>query len=292
MIILIQILFKYVYFKEFSVDTALNNFDFLLLILATSTIAAAGYIINDIFDVKSDLINKPKKVLIGKSIRKDRALTYYYILNVFGISFGFLVAYKIHNLSFISIFIIIALLLRVYNSNLKKLPVVGNLIISLLVSLSILIIGIFDIIPAVNEKNTVDQYYAFKTLTDYATFAFMLMLLREIVKDIEDIVGDKKLNMSTLPILIGKNKTNKIIFFLSFIPLILITDYSFRNFSNVPIVLVYMLLVVLLPFLYFMTKILYAKTNKDYSFLSTLLKLIMLLGIFSIVIISLTINYA
>ena len=292
MIAFIQLLFKFVYFPVFSVNDSLSNFDFAVLIFATIAIAAAGYIINDIFDVQADKINKPDKVIIDKILSQKKAFNFYYILTVLGIIAGFYVAYRINNLSFIAIFVITALLLKLYNSNFKKKPLLGNLIISLLVSLSILIVGIFDIIPAITKENAADQYYAFRVLTDYAIFAFMFMLLREIVKDIEDIKGDKMLYMNTLPILLGKQKTNNIVFVLSFIPLVLVTNYSFQNFSDVPIVLAYMLIVVLLPLLYFMTKILYARSKKEYKYASNLLKVIMLLGMFSIVIVSLSIHYA
>jgi len=292
MIAFIQLLFKFVYFPVFSVSVSLSKFDFTVLIIATLAIAAAGYIINDIFDVQADKINKPNKVIIEKFISPKVAFNFYIILNALGILAGFYVTYRINKLSFIAIFVITALLLKLYNSNFKKKPLLGNLIISLLVSLSILIVGILDIIPAITEENAANQFYAFRVLTDYAIFAFMFMLLREIVKDIEDVKGDKILNMNTLPILLGQAKTNKIVFILSFIPLVLVTNYSFQNFSDVPIVLAYMLIVVLLPLLYFMTKILYARSKKEYNYASNLLKVIMLLGMFSIVIVSLTIHYA
>ncbi|MDX5586611.1 MAG: geranylgeranylglycerol-phosphate geranylgeranyltransferase [Aureibaculum sp.] len=292
MIAFIQILFKYVYFPTFSVDETLSNLSFSVLVLATISIAAAGYIINDIFDIKADHVNKPQKVIINRIISIKRGYFYYYLLNAFGILAGLFVAYHSKKISFIALFIITALLLKLYNSNFKKIPLLGNIVISLLVSLSILIVGIFDIIPAVNEDNVVSQYYAFKVLTDYAIFAFIFMLLREIVKDIEDVNGDNLLNMKTLPILFGRKRTNKIVFMLSFVPLVLVTNYSFQNFSNTPFVLSYMLIVVVLPLLYFMTKILYAKTKKEYTFASNLLKIIMLLGMLSIVIVSISIRYA
>ena len=134
MITFIQILFKYVYFPVFSVDVALTDVDFIILTIATLTIAAAGYILNDVFDVKPDLVNKPNKVVIDKIISKKKAYYYYLVLNVVGIIAGLYVAYRINNLSFIAIFIITALLLRLYNTNFKKMPLVGNIIVSLLVS--------------------------------------------------------------------------------------------------------------------------------------------------------------
>jgi len=292
MIACIQLLFKYIYFPIFSVTTTLSNLDFSILLLATIAIAAAGYIVNDIYDLEADKVNKPGKVIINKKISIKKGYLYYNLLNIIGIIAGFYVAYRIDNISFVAIFIITALLLKVYNSDFKKRPLIGNIIVSLLVSLSILIVGVFDIIPAITNENVVEQFQAFRVLIDYSVFAFMFMLLREIVKDIEDVNGDKKLNMSTLPILLGRRRSKNIVFGLSFIPLILVTLYSFNNFSDIPVILAYMLIVVMLPLLHFMTKILYAKTKKDYTYASNLLKLIMLLGMLSIFVISLIIHYA
>ncbi len=292
MIALIQILFKFIYFPIFSVDTALSIFNFSVLVFTTLIIAAAGYIINDIYDIQADIINKPTKVLVSREITKKQAHFLYNIFNAIGLLSGLYVAYTIDKLSFVAIFVITILLLKVYNSDFKKRPFIGNIVVSLLVSLSILIVGVFDIIPMVTETNAVNQYYAFRVLIDYAAFAFMLMLLREMVKDAEDVNGDKHMKMKTIPIILGRKRANHIIFIVSFIPLVLITFYSFNSFSNVPFVLAYMLIVVLIPLLYFMTKILYAKTKRDYIKASKLLKIIMLLGMLSIVFISLTIYYA
>lgn len=292
MIACIQILFKYIYFPTFAVATSLSHIDFFFLVLATVTIAAAGYIINDIYDIEADKINKPKKVFLIEKINVKLAYSYYRILNIVGILSGFYVAYIVDRISFVAIFLITALLLKVYNTDLKKLPIIGNIIISLLVSLSILIVGIFDIIPSITLENGENQYYAFEVLKDYAIFAFMFMIIREIVKDIEDVEGDKILNMKTLPLFLGINIAKYIVFFLSFLPLTLITYYSFKNFIEVPFILAYMLMVVLLPLLHFMTKILYATSKEDYTYAGRLLKIIMLLGMLSIILVSITIYYA
>lgn len=292
MLAAIQLLFKYVYFREFGVDTTLTDVQFFILVFATLAIAAAGYIRNDIYDIEADKINKPGKVLVQKTIRVATARFWYIFLNISGFLAGLYISIIVGKPSFVAIFVITILLLKVYNSDLKKRPVIGNILVSLLVSLSILIVGVFDLIPAVNPYNAKDQYYAFKVLTDYAVFAFMYMFLRELVKDVEDISGDGNMNMKTLPILLGVKRTKYLIFALSFVPLATVTFYSFNNFSNVPFILAYMLIVVLFPHLYYMTKLLYANEKKDYIKLSRILKYIMLLGMFSIVLISLTIYYA
>ena len=292
MIALIQLLFRFVYFPEFSVATTLHNFTFFMLVLATLFIAAAGYIINDIYDVEADRINKPSKVFITEAIPPKKAYLLYYLFNIIGLLSGFYVSYSIKKPSYVALFLIVMLLLKVYNTDLKRLPLIGNIIVSLMVTLAIMLLGFFDIIPAVTDANRETQYYAFKVLSDYAIFAFMFMFLRELIKDIEDVNGDIKLNMKTLPILIGRKRARNVVFALCFIPMILVTYYSFINFSEVPFVLAYMLIVVLLPLLYTMTKILYSKTKKDDAFTSKMLKLIMLLGILSVVVISININYA
>jgi 4-hydroxybenzoate polyprenyltransferase len=260
--------------------------------LATVCTAAAGNVINDIYDIKADRINKPTKVLITNPQEKNAAQFAYALLNIFGFIIGLYLSIKIKNPTFVGIFVFTALLLKWYSSYLKKKPVIGNLAVSMLISISMLIVGFFDIIPAITEENGIRQYHGFYTLVDYAVFAFMFNFIREIIKDIEDVNGDLELNMKTLPIVFGRKRTRNITFGLSFIPLILVTLYTFDNFSRLPFVLAYMLIVVMLPFMYFMSKLLYAKKKSDYRFLSRLLKFIMLLGILSIVIISFSIQYA
>jgi len=276
----------------FDVDTALNHLDFIMLMMATLSIAAAGYILNDVYDLEVDRINKPSKVLVSRKISVGKANMWYNLLNGIGLLCGLYVAYRVDKLSFVAIFVITILLLKVYNSGLKKLPLIGNILISVMVSVSILIVGVFDLIPMVNEENGVKQYLAFKILIDYAIFAFMFMLLREIVKDIEDVNGDRVEKMKTIPILLGRRRAKNLVFALSFVPLILVTLYSFDNYSNYPFILAYMLILVSMPLLYFMTKIIYAKHKEDYIFASRLLKWIMLLGMLSIVLISISIHYA
>ena len=292
MIAAIQLLFKYIYFPAFNITTALDTLHFYLLILATICIAAAGNVINDIQDIEADKINKPQKLLVTKKITKKQATNFYYILNALGILVGLYISYYVDQPSFIATFVGTALLLNVYSVSLKSKPIIGNAVVSLLISLSILIVGLFDIIPVISIESKIDQYLAFRGLIDYAVFAFMFNFLRELVKDVEDVEGDLKLNMKTLPILIGRKKAKNVIFVISFIPMAVVTYYSYANFSKVPVVLVYMLVIVQLPFLHFMHKLLYSTTKEHFRYLSRLLKLIMLLGMLSIIVISLSIYYA
>ena len=128
---------------------SLNTFHFLLLVISTLCIASAGYIINDIYDVETDFINKPEQMIIGKSISEKTAYNLFIILNVMGVGIGFYLSYAIGKSELFALFVIISALLYVYASYLKQTFLIGNMVISVLVGLSILIVGIFELIPSI-----------------------------------------------------------------------------------------------------------------------------------------------
>ena len=148
--------------------------------------------------------------------------------------------------------------------------------------MSIIIVGLFDLMPVITPENLQTQLTMFKILIDYALFAFMINFLREIIKDIEDIEGDVKAEMRTLPIVIGKNKAIKLLFVLSFIPLMAIVYYVVTYLYKQQIVVGYFLLFIIAPLLYFIIKILNTNTKKELHHLSNVLKLIMFFGILSL----------
>ena len=130
----------------------------------------------------------------------------------------------------------------------------------------------------------------FQIIIDYAIFAFLLTFIREVVKDIEDYDGDLKTGMNTLPIYLGKEKTQKVVFGLSFIPLITLLYYLNANFTNLEYVIYYTLAFIVAPMLYFIVKLWQAKTQKDFNHLSTVLKIVMITGILSIIVITYNLN--
>jgi 4-hydroxybenzoate polyprenyltransferase len=282
LIALIQVLIKYALFQPFNIDVTLNGFGFSLLVIATLCIAAAGNIINDIYDIDTDLINKPEKVIVGKSISEPKAFNLFLVLTIIGVCIGFYLSNLIDKTGFAAIFIFTSALLYVYSTSLKQTILVGNIVVSVLVAMSIIIVGLFDLLPVITPQNQQTQLIMFKILIDYALFAFMINLLREIIKDIEDIEGDTKANMRTLPIVIGKNRATKVLFILSFIPLIAVVYYVITFLYNKQIVVGYFLLFIVAPLLYFTIKIFNAKTKKELHLLSNLLKLIMLFGVLSL----------
>ena len=270
---------------------ALADWQYGLFVLSTVLIAAGGYVINNIFDQHTDTINKPNTVVIGKSISETQGYNIYIALTATGVSIGFYLSNVIAKPGFATIFILIAATLYLYATSLKQMMLIGNIMVALLLSFSVVIIGIFDLFPTIHEGNQQQMANLFSILLDYTIFAFMINLLREIVKDIEDVDGDYNMGMNTLPIAIGKSRATKIVFVLSFIPLLLILHYIYNYLFGLLFVTLYLLFFVVAPLLYFTIKIGAATSKKEFHNLSLLLKWILLFGILSIVVISINMNY-
>lgn len=293
MLAFMQVLFRYSFLKQQNIPLALSDWQYGLLVLSTVLIAATGYVINNIFDVETDRINKPNGVIIGRGISETNGYNIYIALNITGVAIGFYLSNVIQRPGFATIFIFIASLLYFYSTTLKQIMILGNLVVAFLLAISVVIIGVFDIFPAMAAENKAQMASLFSILTDYALFAFMINFIREIVKDIEDVDGDYNQGMNTLPIAIGISRTAKIVFVISVIPFVLLLLYIKNYFveNGLFIATLYSFILVLAPLLYFIIKIFTAKTKKDFHHLSTVLKLILLFGILSIVVITLNIHY-
>ena len=286
MIVLVQYLIKYAlllpFFESHSVATTLSNLGFALLVIATVCIAAGGYIINDIYDVEADKINKPNAVIISKKITEKSGLTIFIILNIIGVGLGFYLSNVVGKPAFFMLFFMASALLYIYSSYLKQLLLVGNIVVSLVVVMSILLVGIFELLPAITEANRGVQIMFFKIILDYAIFAFMINLVRELVKDIEDIDGDHKVGMQTLPIVLGRERANKIVFILSLIPLFSVVYYVITYFFKQQFVVWYFLVLVVAPLIYSSIKLFSAEQKSQYKHISLILKLVMLTGMLSL----------
>ncbi|TDO71273.1 4-hydroxybenzoate polyprenyltransferase [Flavobacterium chryseum] len=293
MLAFMQLLFRYAFLKQQDIPLSLADWQYGLLVLSTVLLAAAGYVINNILDVATDTINKPNDVIIGKGISETAAYNIYIALNITGVAIGCYLSNVIMRPSFAVIFILIASVLYFYSTSLKQIMVLGNFVVAAVLSFSVIIIGVFDLFPATNPENQAQMASMFSILLDYALFAFMINFIREIVKDIEDVNGDYNQGMNTLPIAIGKTRTSKIVIGLAIIPFILCLLYINKYFveNSLFIVTFYAFAFVLAPLLYFIVKIFSAKSQKDFHHLSTILKLILLFGILSILVITLNIKY-
>lgn len=286
-----QLIFRYGFLKLQNIPLALNDWQYGLLVLSTVLIAAGGYVINNIFDQDTDNDNKPNNVIVGKSISETNAYSIYVALNISGVSIGFYLSNVIAKPGFAALFILIAATLYFYAINWKQMLLIGNFIVALLLSFSVIIIGIFDLFPVVNQSNQPLMANLFSILIDYAVFAFMINFIREIVKDLEDVNGDYNQGMRTLPITLGISRTAKVVSILSFIPVCAILLYINNYLMPLLFVTIYMLLFVVGPLLYFSIKIWSASSQKEFHVLSLLLKWILLFGILSILVISLNMKY-
>jgi 4-hydroxybenzoate polyprenyltransferase len=287
MIAFIQCIIKYVFFelpqfKNANLTTALDTAAFTSLVLATICIAAAGNIINDIYDVVTDSINKPNKVIVGKSISEDMANNLFMSFTVIGIILGVYATWDIDKNSYATIFLIVSALLYWYATSLKQTILFGNILVSLLVGLSILIVGVFEISPMITPDSRDAYLFMFKFLIDYAIFAFLINLVRELVKDLEDVDGDHKASYNTLPIAIGRDRANKVAFGVCVLTIMVIVYYVITYLFENQYLLLYFIFLIVGPLSYCAIKLLSAKTKAHYTQLSTVLKVTMVLGMCSI----------
>ena len=239
------------------------NLDVIFLIIGTTFIAAAGYANNDYYDVKIDFVNKPEKVVVGKYIKRRYVMLLHGLFSIVGIFLGLLVSVEIAVVN-----ILAALLLWLYSNRLKRLPLIGNITVSLLAGMTVLTVGIY--------------YSVYSSpIILFSVFAFFYTLIREIIKDIQDMKGDEIFGCKTLPILIGIRKTKLVIYGFSI--LFIATCPLYLDIFQSPVRLVFFtLLVVVQGTLLYLLYL--ADTKYHFSRLSSYCKGVMLGGILSMMI--------
>ena len=278
-------------------DLQLPLFHFFLLAAATTLITAAGYIINDYFDRKTDLINRPYKVIIGRFIKRRSAMFWHTVFNILGVTAGIYISMA-NDLGHLSVIFIIATgILWFYSTSYKRQVFIGNLIVAILTALVPLLVIVFEL-PLLNVKyqellrlNNSNFAYLAIWIFGFAYFAFITTLIREIIKDTEDLEGDRAFGRVSLPMAIGIKWTKTIVVSLnSILAISLIMALAF--FINDPkrISLIYLALTVILPSFYLSYKIIKAKNKEDYSTASILMKTIMIFGVLYAIIVYLIVS--
>ena len=280
MVLLTMILTKYALINSFISDPSLTSIDFIILSLSILFITAGGYIINDLYDIEADTINKPLKVFISKSISKKNAWFIYLLSSTLGVSLGIYLSI-IKNIDFLSFYFFgTTLLLFLYSVLLKKQVFIGNLCISLLVTLPIYLLYKFDS-NNITISNILQYFFLSIAVFYYMFFAFLTTMIREIIKDIEDINGDYIVKLKTLPILIGKTRARNISIFLSVVLLLFLFLVSSNYFISKKYFLGTIMLMISIILVHFIFKSWNASTKKQFHYLSNLMKLIMFIGILS-----------
>lgn len=286
MLAIMQLVFHFAFLKQQGIALALSDIEFALLVLATVFIAAGGYIINNVLDVATDMDNKPQNVVIGRGIREATAYNLYFAFTVAGAGLGFYLSNEIGHSNFAIAFVVVAATLYMYANSLKRYLVVGNIAIAALIAVSVLIVGIFDLIPTIafNDRSLLANIFG--VLIDYAIFAFFITLIREIVKDLEDVNGDYNQGMNTLPIALGVARTAKIASVLGVIAFASLGWYLYEYLFHLTYAVLYGLVLLISPLAFFSIKIWSAKSQKDFGAMSLVLKIVMLFGILSIAVIT------
>ena len=287
-IALTQTLFYYFVFEKLLLAPSLRPVSHLLLYLliaASVLIAAAGYIINDYFDLQIDTINKPDKVVVDKIIKRRWTIVWHWLLSGIGLLLSFYVSRQIGNWVIVIANIFCVLLLWFYSTTFKKKLLSGNIIIAALTAWVVVVIyffcgASFDIWARSN--NNFNEPKFFKLTILYAGFAFIVSLIREVIKDLEDREGDALYRCRTMPIVWGVPATKvftAVWLVVAIAALSIVQLYAWQ--SGWWWIVLYSVLLTILPLVLILKKLYAAATPAEYHQLSTGVKIVMLTGILS-----------
>jgi 4-hydroxybenzoate polyprenyltransferase len=264
----------------------LRTVDFLLLTLSSVLIAAAGYIINDYFDLNIDRVNKPERIVVEKLIKRRWTIVWHWILSGAGVLIGFYLSWELKNIFIGPANLLCVVLLWFYSTTFKKKLIIGNIIISFLTAWVILVLYLCEFrfhrfVDPVYHK-VLARVYKFAVL--YAAFAFIISLVREVIKDIEDMNGDARYGCRTMPVVWGVNvaKVFAATWLIVLIASMIVIQFyvlQYRWWLSV----IYSLIFIILPLLQIFRRLYLANTEQDYSQLSKTIKAVMLSGILSMI---------
>lgn len=289
-IVLTQALFRYFILPFVYLDghegyenIKLSNSLFFILVLASVCIAGAGYIINDYFDVNIDLVNKSSKVIIGKFIKRRWAIVLHAVLSFAGLVLSMYVGYRLRNVliplfNFLAIFILV-----IYSSTFKKKLLIGNILISLLTAWVILVMTLAEYRFRLSPQDVIWQRLL-KLSFIYAGFAFIISLVREVIKDMEDREGDVKYGCTTMPVVWGipVSKVFAGVWIVVLTGLVMAVQIYVIQlgwwFSAL-----YSIVTIVIPLVWVLRKLYEANTPTQFHQLSSVVKIIMLAGIISMV---------
>jgi 4-hydroxybenzoate polyprenyltransferase len=270
--------------KEIDYENVLKPVSFYLLCFASVLIAAAGYIINDYFDLNIDRVNKPDKLVVEKIIKRRSTILLHWLLSGLGILISFYVSWRLHNILIGPANLFCVLLLYFYSTTFKKKLLIGNIIISFLTAWVIFVLYLCEF----RLHRFVDPVYqrllsrVFKFAVLYAAFAFIISLVREVIKDIEDMGGDARYGCRTMPVVWGVNVTK--VFAATWLVVLIVSlgvvqvyVLQYRWIWSI----LYCIIFVIIPLLIVLRNLYRAVTVADYHRLSNLIKGVMLAGILS-----------
>jgi 4-hydroxybenzoate polyprenyltransferase len=274
----------YPFLQAQGLEFQLSHLQFFLLSLSTVMIAAAGYAINDYFDVKMDKINKPDEMVIDKGVKRRVAIGAHSVINVLAIGIALVISYMAGFWKLAVIHFICATGLWFYSTDFKRQFLIGNLVIALFTALVPLIVGVYDLYAAYAHYSVFISDLSFKGawlhVLGVSFFAFFITLAREIIKDIEDVEGDKEYGCKTMPIVIGIGWSKVVVTaLLIFVMICLFYGQAEQWMHNDWPSFYYFTFGLQIPFLYLIYRVVVADTPKKFREAGNITKLIMLSGI-------------
>lgn len=270
-------------YSENLMDFHLDHFHFFILVLSTIFIAAAGYLINDLMDIKADAINKNNEKSMFVKKNKQFLCIAYFFLSFIGVATAFYLAFRVNQYSLGFIQVIAVLLLYFYSASYKKNILIGNLVIAFLSTLVIVTVCLFEFYALMNTGYSVDLHkWFFFLLGFFLVFSFFFTLFREIVKDIEDFEGDKKSGYNTLAVAFGDKKAKNVaLWVLLFTVILLLVSIYLFFMSGALFLFLHFCLIIVPIVVWVFAGLLKAKTKEHYHSIQMATKLIMLFGILS-----------
>ena len=251
------------------------DFNLFIIVLASSLTIASGYIINSFYDSQKDLINKPNKTMLDRLVSQKTKLQVYFGLNFFVFLIAFLVSWRA--VLFFSVYIF---LIWFYSHKIKKYPIVGNITAALLAVLPFFAILLYyQKIDAILQNLNNEKYYV---IFAHASFLFLLILIREMIKDLENIKGDLVQNYRTIPVILGENFSKKIITFLvlcTVIPVYILIEMYDVGYMDIYFYTSFGVMI------FFLLKLWKSDSKENYLLLHNILKIIIVAGVFCIVLI-------
>ncbi len=277
--------------QNYGLDYYFADTGFIFLCLSALLIAAGGNVINDYFDRKTDYINRPDSVIVGFSVKRRIVIAIHLILSIFGVIAGFIASYYAGSLKYGLFFILIFYVLWKYSTYLKKTVFFGNFTVALMIALIPAIVGISECLAI---KNTIGELSVAELksvkistsfLLGFAVFAFIYNFIREIVKDMEDIEGDLKTGVKSIAVKLGIKNSNYLVAVLCIIAAssvavayhIYVSKLSFIKNDIFSTLYVWCLIIV--PSIFLAIKSLLSSKKQHYTYMSKLLKIIMIFGI-------------
>jgi len=270
------------------VSRGMNMAEFIVLVASVLFITIGGYIINDYFDMDADRINKPGKNLVGTTFSVALATNLYYLFSALGVIGGLLISWWVYEINYGLIFLFTAGMLWFYSERYQCQPVLGNLVVAFLSALSFGLVWLFDFFALKNNAelfSTAQSNFAFvnRLVLIYMGFAFLSSLFREMVKDMEDIEGDKRMGCRTLPVTVGINKAKLYTTIAGAIMLLFMIWVQYFLYASAFYFAAGFFVIIDLLLIVILYKLRKAGDPDDFSNLSGLSKLLILLGILSMI---------